>query len=141
MCVLYNFVEELFPNHKGKGILEKIFEELLGKLVESDRLASAALVPIICVLAPISEEAFFRGYLIPVLVVGGLSAPVAVLCSAAAFAAIHLDPNGFPVLFGLGVFFGGVYVASGSLLVPMALHALNNTVCVLVAASNGERAQ
>ena len=76
-------------------------------------------------VAPVAEEALFRGLLLPLLVrrfgpVAGLS------LVALGFAALHGDLGSCP---GLAVFAGALalaYVRTGTILVPIAMHALFN---------------
>jgi membrane protease YdiL (CAAX protease family) len=78
-------------------------------------------------IAPIAEELAFRGYLYGVMrrYFGALPALV---FTAVLFAIIHLNvPTLFP-LFILSCLFTVSYEATGSLLVPMTMHALFNTL-------------
>lgn len=80
------------------------------------------------VLPAILEELLFRG------VVMGLLRPagdrVAILVSALLFSLAHGTLTQIPFAFVLGLVFGFLYVRTGSLLVPMALHFLNNGMAV-----------
>jgi membrane protease YdiL (CAAX protease family) len=80
------------------------------------------------VAAPLSEEVFFRGFLIK-----GLSASVvrwygAVIISSAAWAAIHLqyDLYGVAMIFVLGLLLGAARVKTGSVILTMVLHSFTN---------------
>jgi membrane protease YdiL (CAAX protease family) len=78
-------------------------------------------------IAPIAEELAFRGYLYGVMrrYFGALPALV---FTAVLFAIIHLNvPTLFP-LFVLSCLFTVSYEATGSLLVPMTMHSLFNTL-------------
>jgi len=78
-------------------------------------------------IAPIAEELAFRGYLYGVMrrYFGALPALV---FTAVLFAIIHLNvPTLFP-LFILSCLFTVSYEATGSLLVPMTMHSLFNTL-------------
>lgn len=82
------------------------------------------------VLAPVQEEFVFRGYLYPVLKrYGGPFLGLAV--NAALFAAIHLHAPSFAGLFVLAGCLTLAYEWTGSLLVPMAMHALFNSLTVV----------
>ena len=79
------------------------------------------------VIAPVAEELAFRGYLYGVMrrYFGALPALV---FTGVLFAIIHLNvPTLFP-LFVLSCLFTVSYEVTGSLLVPMTMHALFNTV-------------
>ena len=83
------------------------------------------------IIAPLAEEFLFRGYFYGVFkrYLGG--APSALL-TAALFAAFHLNLASLPSLFVLALCFTIAYEASGSLLVPMSMHALFNTTQLLL---------
>jgi membrane protease YdiL (CAAX protease family) len=79
------------------------------------------------VVAPVAEEIAFRGYIYGVMrrYFGALPALV---FTGVLFAIVHLNvPTLFP-LFILSCLFTVSYEATGSLLVPMTMHALFNTV-------------
>jgi membrane protease YdiL (CAAX protease family) len=85
---------------------------------------------LLCVVVPIGEEIFFRGF-----VYGGLRArwgvPAALIVSTVFFAAVHFQlVHGFPI-FLLGGVFALVYQRTGSLLPAIVAHGLNNVVAVL----------
>jgi membrane protease YdiL (CAAX protease family) len=90
-------------------------------------------IPIILlaiVIAPLAEEFFFRGFLYGVLkhYAGGLPA---LLLSGVAFAVIHLHLPSLLPLFLLACVLTLAYELSGSLLVPMAMHALFNAITLV----------
>lgn len=78
-------------------------------------------------LAPIAEELIYRGLIWSGLAKRGLSAGAATMASAAIFAALHLEPTRFLLLFGIGVVLGVVRWRAGSLTAPTIAHAVNNT--------------
>jgi membrane protease YdiL (CAAX protease family) len=83
-------------------------------------------------LAAVAEEALFRRLLYGRLVRFG--APVAVVLTAAAFAAIHVPAYGTPALwvdFGAGVLLGWQRWASGGWAAPAATHVIANALAVL----------
>lgn len=84
-----------------------------------------------CIVAPIVEELVFRGYIYGVL--KKFSNPLfAMIAAGALFAAVHLNlPALFP-LWILAVFLTLSYELSGSLWVPIGIHAGFNTVSVVV---------
>ncbi len=81
------------------------------------------------VLAPIVEELIFRG-----LIFGWLRSRLplwlAVIVSAAVFAAAHVIPILFPALFVMGVILALAYQRTNSLVVNILLHAAQNTFAV-----------
>jgi membrane protease YdiL (CAAX protease family) len=111
----------------GEPEKQDIVEELTS---ERSALVLAAFGLLVCVLAPVCEELFFRGFLYRVFA-DRLGVAAAALLSGAIFGLVHLP--GSPVvtgvvLFGLGVGFALLRWWTGSLLPSMALHAINNSI-------------
>ena len=94
----------------------------------------AQRIPIILlavVIAPVAEELAFRGYLYGVIKRYFGAVPALVL-SGILFALIHLNlPSFFPLLV-LASVFALAYELSGSLLVPMTMHALFNALSLIL---------
>ena len=111
---------------------------LLGKPIVTDFMAKTyvsmkspwILWIALVVAAPLSEELFFRGFLIKGLSASPLRWPGAVILSSVAWAAIHLqyDLTGVIVIFLLGVILGIARVKSDSTLLTIFLHSFVN-VC------------
>jgi len=80
-----------------------------------------------CIVAPIAEETFFRGFII-----GGLrkrfGAVGALLISAVFFALLHPPLTIFPVIGALGLLLGFLFLQTGSLWPGIFLHATFNTI-------------
>jgi len=76
-------------------------------------------------LAPAAEEFIFRGYLYSTAKKYIGLFPAMILTSLL-FAAIHLNVTSLPSLFVLAVCFTIAYETTGSILVPMAMHAIFN---------------
>jgi membrane protease YdiL (CAAX protease family) len=95
---------------------------------ESTRDRMAVLVMAVAV-APVAEEMIFRGYLYPVAkrYFGSFAAMVA---SSLLFALLHGHVASIPALFTLAMCLGLAYEKSGSLLVPMIMHAIFNAISV-----------
>ncbi len=76
-------------------------------------------------IAPLTEEALFRGLALPLLArtVGVLPA---VMLTAAGFALIHFHVPSFAPLFVLAMGFALAYIVTRSLWVPVVMHALFN---------------
>lgn len=94
-------------------------------LETDDPLRRAAFVFFAVVVAPIAEEALFRGILLPLLV-RRLGAGIGLGVVAIGFAALHGDVGSFPGLAVLSVALSLAYARTGTILVPMAMHALFN---------------
>jgi Predicted metal-dependent membrane protease len=85
------------------------------------------------VSAPLGEEMLFRGFAMNALTrrFGGIAGLV---LSSVMFAAPHTySPIGLSVVFLMGLGLGWTYRNSGSLWVPIIIHATNNSALVLVA--------
>jgi membrane protease YdiL (CAAX protease family) len=99
-------------------------------------LAGGALIT--CVVAPVCEELFFRGFLFGALRKRGLV--VAALVTGVTFGLVHVGsaPIGFLVpLAVLGVILCLIYERTGSLYPCMALHAFNNSIAFGVGDGRG----
>jgi len=79
------------------------------------------------VLAPLTEEVFFRG-LLQTSLRGPLGGPWrATVAAAAVFAIIH-PPHHMPALFVLAVAMGWAYERTGRLIAPLTMHAAFNAI-------------
>ena len=82
-----------------------------------------------CLLAPVGEELLFRGIILRGMQerwrmgTGG-----AIIVSSLLFALMHVSPLALLPLFCIGVTFAIMYVRTGSLWVPIVMHAANNAV-------------
>jgi hypothetical protein len=96
----------------------------------SSDIALAAVAVLVCVVAPIAEEFFFRGYFFGALRNWRGVWPAAVL-TGLVFGAIHIGsaPVGFlvPLAF-FGFLLCVIYQQTRSLFPCMALHCVNNTI-------------
>jgi membrane protease YdiL (CAAX protease family) len=110
----------------GKPIVPEFMSKTYASLNSPWILWMALLVA-----APLSEELFFRGFLIK-----GLSASLlrwygAVILSSAAWAIVHqqYDLYGMVTIFSLGLILGVARVKTGSIILTMFLHSF----CTLIA--------
>jgi membrane protease YdiL (CAAX protease family) len=94
-------------------------------LAQDDPLRLSLVVFFAVVAAPVSEEIFFRGLLLPALA-KWCGAPRAVLYSSLAFALIHFAPQQMPALFVLSLALSLGYLYTRRLESAIALHALFN---------------
>jgi membrane protease YdiL (CAAX protease family) len=81
-------------------------------------------------VAPVAEEAFFRGYVFAGLR-QHLGLPAAVVISAALFAVAHVLPTSWPPIFVLGVLFAVLYQQTGSIWPAIVVHGMTNTLAFL----------
>ncbi|MDD5201393.1 MAG: CPBP family intramembrane metalloprotease, partial [Terrimicrobiaceae bacterium] len=99
-----------------------------GPLGPMDKASAVALAVI---AAPLTEEFVFRGYLYGVLKkhFGPLAA---MLASALLFAAVHQNLPAIPALAALAIGLTLAYELTGSLWAPVVMHALFNSISVVV---------
>ena len=85
------------------------------------------------VAAPLSEELFFRGFLIKGLSASALRWYGGVLISSAAWSLIHFqyDIYGVATIFVLGLIFGAARVKTGSTILTMILHSFTNLAATI----------
>ena len=83
------------------------------------------------IVAPLTEEIFFRGFVFGALR-DRLGVGVAIVLSALVFAAAHLQPYALPALFALGALLAWLYQLTGSLWPSILMHSTINTVALLV---------
>lgn len=115
-------------------VVEPEQEDIGGELgLDEGVVAAIAAVVLIAVLAPIAEEAFFRGFFFAGLR-GRLSLWPAALISGVLFGAIHA-PTGLTAVVPLsmfGVALAWLYQRTGSLWPPIIAHAINNGLALAV---------
>ena len=86
----------------------------------------------LAVAAAVSEEILFRGFIQTSLERGSLGRGGAIFLTSFLFAVIHLIPQGMPSYVLAGVVLGITAVATGSILIPIVIHAVNNTAAILL---------
>jgi len=96
---------------------------------QKDPANIALMIVFAVVIAPISEELLFRGYLYGVMKRYG-GALASMLVSAMLFSAIHVHPGSFLALFGLAICLTLVYEHTGTLWAPIIMHAVFNAISV-----------
>lgn len=103
--------------------------EPIQELIFGERRAGvlALTVLLACVVGPVAEELFFRGVLYAA-VRQRTSRLMATLASGAAFALVHMNPVGFLPIMALGCLLAYLYERTGSLLAPLTVHIVHNTV-------------
>lgn len=92
----------------------------------------AVNMTMIAVLAAVGEELIFRGILVRLFREWTGNIHLAVIIPALLFSALHLQFYGFFGRLALGIVLGYLFVWSGSLWVPIAVHFLNNAMAVVV---------
>lgn len=96
----------------------------------------ASLAPLLflvgVVLAPLTEEIAFRGFLYPVLR-RRFSVAASILLSSALFALLHRQQDSWLAIAGLGALLAWSYERTGNLSVPVFIHAIHNALFLAVA--------
>lgn len=131
--VLVLFVAVIFVN----GLYQTIIVLFHWRLQTNDQtiLQESKLAPlstyanllVSMLVAPICEELFFRGFVFMGLL-RAMPVWAATLLSAFLFAAAHVDPGSFAVLFIIGIALAFVRWRTHSLWPSVLLHLLNNAV-------------
>ena len=83
------------------------------------------MVVTVTLAAPLGEELFFRGFALPAMA-RRWGPGVAIVVTGGLFALLHLDPIGFIGLWELGIVFGLLRWATGSIWPSVLAHAVNN---------------
>jgi membrane protease YdiL (CAAX protease family) len=107
-------------------------QEVAFAISDEKRLWMRAYFVVLAVgLAPVFEEILFRGMLLPVLArrYGGWAA---ILITSFLFAAIHKHLPSFLTLFALSGALSMAYIFSGSIVVPIAMHAIFNGITTAI---------
>jgi membrane protease YdiL (CAAX protease family) len=86
----------------------------------------------IVVVAPLLEEIFFRGLLLPVLV-RHLGPSGGILGSAVLFSIIHLESTAILPILGFGILLAWISLKTNSLFVPIFIHLLHNALTLVLA--------
>lgn len=84
----------------------------------------------VVVVAPIFEELFFRGFMIPGIARSRLGRTGALLITSGIWAVIHLQYNWFfmGIIFVFGLLLGIAHLKTRSLYIPIAMHGINNLI-------------
>lgn len=115
---------QLFESWFGQSDVDKE----LAKVLSKQSLLWGVFVLGVC--PGIAEELLFRGCIGRGLV-ARLGIIPGVLVTSFLFGLIHVEPASMINAFILGIAFHLVYLASGTLLIPIILHALHNTMVLL----------
>jgi uncharacterized protein len=105
----------------------------LVKVIEDVLLAQEKVLSrifLLVIIAPVTEELFFRGIVLRGLL-GRHRPAVAVTLTALLFAALHLNPWQFLSALFLGITFGWFYLRTGSVLLCVLAHATANALSIV----------
>ncbi len=90
----------------------------------SEQFNNWQYILLVCVIAPIIEEVFFRGLVIKKMLVHGKVA--ALVLSAAVFGLVHGTLSQIPYALALGFVLGYVYIKYGNIYLNIGLHMVMN---------------
>ena len=85
----------------------------------------------IAILGPVLEEVIFRRVMIDEFTKSTKRTWLAILISALLFGLVHMNPAQIPFAFAGGIFFGWMYVQTGSMLPSIVGHIVNNSFAFL----------
>ena len=109
-----------------------LLEQDLGRLTETVWGFLA-----ICIIGPIAEEVMMRRIILRDLWRKSGRMWVGILLSALIFAVIHINPAQVVFAFPAGIILGWLYCATGTLVVPIIIHILNNTISFISIRTGG----
>lgn len=132
------FIEKLAANFSAVQSLKESFDsinELVEKtyanLLAADSVFEGALiVTVIAIVPAVCEETLFRGYIQRSFELKW-KPYLAAFVTAFFFGLFHMNPYGLIPLIALGFYFGYSAYMSGSLIIPVILHFLNNFTAVI----------
>jgi membrane protease YdiL (CAAX protease family) len=111
-------------------------QDFMGQMYEplfrlESPLDVAGILLVVTIVPAVCEETLFRGFVQRVLR-GRLSAAWAIGISSVLFAGVHAEPLGFLSRVAIGVGLGVAYERTGSLRLPMIIHAAHNLISSLL---------
>ena len=107
--------------------LEELFQSLAGTV--SGFLG-------VCIVGPIMEEMIMRRVILKEMAKATKSMWWGIIISSALFAIIHGNPIQIVFAMPAGIILGWLYCKTGSLLVPICIHIINNTVSFILMSIN-----
>ena len=122
MIYLVNLLQELLPN----------LPDWVGNQNMIGLMRHPVGLAVVTVVGPICEELLFRGGVQRSLH-RAFSPSVAIVCSALIFSIVHLNPVQVPAAFVLGLLLGFSYWWTRSLIAPICIHVVNNSVASMMA--------
>ena len=115
-------LEILIPTDNAQYLYEKTGKNLFLMLI------------IASLIAPISEELFFRVFIFLGLRNFSITknTTIAAIISSIFFALSHIDPGTYFITFILGISFCWLYLRTKTILIPIFTHSLHNTISVIL---------
>jgi uncharacterized protein len=132
--VAYGAAADILSYASGRSLTVPFVQELYRTARESGTLPLVILA--VTVAAPVTEELFFRGFLLRGWAASRLGAVAAVVLTSAIWAGIHVQYDWITIgqIFGLGLLFGYFRIRGGSTLTTMLLHGVYGA-CALIQAA------
>jgi len=96
----------------------------------SDPRRLLRISPWVVLIAPISEEVFFRYYVFR-FITAHAGLPVGLVVSSLMFAMVHLNPSGILIYLVIGCVLAWVYQRTGRLIAPIAGHITLNAIVLI----------
>lgn len=90
----------------------------------------------VCIIGPVMEEMLMRRVILKEMAKATKSMWWGIIISSALFAIIHGNPIQVVFAMPAGIFLGWIYCKTGSLLVPICIHIINNTVSFILMSIN-----
>jgi membrane protease YdiL (CAAX protease family) len=117
----------------GLGLKTRIQDAIPIFVGEQSAAATIAMIALACLIAPVAEETFFRGFLQPVLR-RSLGQRGAIIMVALLFALVHRNLAVFLPIFALGLVLGYLYEKTQSTIASAVAHCMHNavTTCFLL---------
>ena len=109
-------------------LVEKTYRDLM---IANNSFETVLVFITIAIVPALCEETLFRGF-IQSSFAKKMKGVAAIAITSFFFASYHLNPYGFISLFILGFYFGFAAYKTGSLVVPIILHFINNFSAVLL---------
>jgi uncharacterized protein len=131
MGYLAQLVEQLPLPSVFKDLDQSSMDALAGVLKMDSIWALLFNLVIVGVLPGIGEELLFRGVIQKEIQKHSKSIHTAIWITAFLFAAFHLQIVGFAPKLIIGATLGYAYFLTGNIIVPMALHCINNSMATL----------
>jgi len=123
---------ELVPGEGAEAWMEEVFQELMALLLRNRPAAFAAVV----VMAPLTEEVFFRGLLLQGFL-RRYTPGKAIWATTFLFALAHFNPAQLPATVALGAYLGWLTHRTRSLWPALLAHAANNFLALGITWSLG----
>ncbi|XP_039806732.1 uncharacterized protein LOC120670645 isoform X1 [Panicum virgatum] len=111
---------------------EDAYDPILKGILSDSPTSKLLCFFLYCVIAPLSEETIYRGFLLTALS-SSMKWRDAVVMSSLAFSVAHLSGESFVQLFVIGCITGLTYCRTGTLVASFTIHSLYNAVTLYMA--------